>query len=75
MPSQNTAFHAVSGGSKELAAQNASAAAAQPTDQLLCTRPVALPRWRASTISATNTEPTDHSPPNPNPCIARVKKS
>src|SRR5579859_8019922 len=26
-------------------------------------------------ISATSTEPTAHSPPKPNPCIARVKSS
>ena len=75
MPSQNRIFQATSGGAMMLTAQNAKAAAAHPTDQLLCTSPVALPRWRASMISATNTEPTDHSPPKPNPCKARVKNS
>jgi hypothetical protein len=31
--------------------------------------------WRTHSRSATNTEPTDHSPPNPNPCIMRVSIS
>ncbi len=47
----------------------------QPTAQLLCTRPTALPRWRARIISAISTEPTDHSPPKPRPCSIRVTNS
>jgi hypothetical protein len=43
--------------------------------QALCTRPTALPRWRALIISAISTEPTDHSPPKPSPCSARVTNS
>src|SRR5271167_2625468 len=74
-PNQNTIFHAHCGGARELTAQNANAAAAQPTDQLLCTSPAALPRCCASMISATNTDPTAHSPPKPKPCMARVKNS
>src|SRR3984893_10177055 len=74
-PTQNRILQLQLGGSSMLAAQNARAAAAQPTDQLLCTTPAALPRWRASTVSATSTEPTDHSPPKPNPCMVRVNSS
>ena len=44
MPSQNRTFQAHAGGNTVLTTQKASAAAAQPTDQLLCTKPVALPR-------------------------------
>src|ERR1700733_7866114 len=71
-PIQNTVLQASCGGSTEFTPQKASAASAQPTDQLLCTRPVALPRCFASIISETNIAPTTHSPPKPRPCNARV---
>src|SRR5574337_109496 len=75
MPSQNSTRQAVSGANSVYTAQNATAAMPQPTAQLLCTRPTALPRCRAWIISAISTEPTDHSPPKPRPCSERVIRS
>ena len=43
--------------------------------QPACISPMALPRCSAGHVSATSTEPADHSPPSPMPTSARHSTS
>ena len=42
-----------------------------PSAQPDCMKPVAFARCSGGQVSATNSAPADHSPPNPNPISAR----
>ena len=49
----------------------APAAIIAPMAQPDCINPIALPRCSAGHVSATSTDPHDHSPPMPNPTATR----